>query len=370
MRMKGNLKKIACVFSVFVMIATTFSAAVNATETPQESSTAGEEEIVAELNAEDNTIEEVVPLPVANGISDPKDVLKEPEEATAQEDYSVNDDLEIINEPELEDNEASESSPVEEEGDEEVSQEPHFLDLGNDAVKVDALEESEAHGVTVGINYNGESRANPTINPADPPVLVEGGIDRYFEIDASSMDSFSGVIQISYEEDALPPDISEESLALFYLDDSMWRIVSNASLGEETGVDTENNIVWGKTTNSGTFGIGGYSESPLALLPDIVVDDLQWTGNNVDGAGDITYYAYVVNLGASVSSIQVTFEQYREFCWRDSNNVRHCEWDWNRIEKPVTIYGNSGTASVTTQATAGKMIRAKAPYWPQGTVLA
>lgn len=143
--------------------------------------------------------------------------------------------------------------------------EPFTFNLeGADDFSYDALSIDKELGVVVAIDYEGDDVTEPIITEGFPPEAPDGGIGIYRNISTSSNQSFSAVIKIIYDPYELPAGITEKYLRMYNWNGEYWEICydyHNPDI-EDTGIDRENNIVWGITPHFSSFALSD------ALLED------------------------------------------------------------------------------------------------------
>ncbi len=244
--MYRSLEKVVCVVSVLVMINAAFFGVVDAKDSIGIRETLKENESNTEGTFLDTSIAD------SSGDENSKTSIgKANMEIADDNDANIEKAIETIDENPSEElveeiNEHSEDN-IGKVNHEQVK----TMNIGQETIEVDILKENKELGVIVGIDNKGSANIDLMIEPMHPFNTPMGDIGKYFEISASNSESFSAFIKIHYEDDDVRPGIREEDLVMYYLDGEEWRIVNDASLGEETSVDTRNNFVWAKTSHFG-----------------------------------------------------------------------------------------------------------------------
>ena len=143
--------------------------------------------------------------------------------------------------------------------------------------------------------------SNP--HPDDP--LPAEALPYYVDVEISDPDAVEWPIYVEmhYNEDDLG-DIDESSLGIYYWKDEAWHRCSN------TGVDTENNIVWAYMTMEEASGspilIGGISTIIPPLPP--ILSDLTITPEEIEPGQEITISLSIENIDDQALTYTITMQ--------------------------------------------------------------
>ena len=125
--------------------------------------------------------------------------------------------------------------------------------IGDDAFYPDVVAVDKDLGVSVAIDYDDISIDSPSIESTASPEILDGAIGTYVDINTASNESFTAVIKFEYDSTSLPSAVIEKYLCLYHYDEAAWAVLGNTLVGENTGVDLENEYVWGITSHFSVF---------------------------------------------------------------------------------------------------------------------
>lgn len=108
--------------------------------------------------------------------------------------------------------------------------------------------------ISVAIDYLDNATMKPSISLANTPV-IHGSVGQFVNITTTCNQSFTAFIKFQYDESSINEDFLESYFRGYWEVDNAWRILKNETVGEDTGVDTENDIVWAITNHFSTFGV-------------------------------------------------------------------------------------------------------------------
>lgn len=133
--------------------------------------------------------------------------------------------------------------------------EPILYNSGLDEIFTpDVVSINNVLGVSIAIDYEGDSRIPPLITSASPPNAIPGGASGvYINISTESNESFTAMIKISYNPNSLPLGLEEKYLCLYRWNNIYWEVCYEYRGVEDTGVDRSNNYVWGWTKHFSTY---------------------------------------------------------------------------------------------------------------------
>ncbi len=185
-------------------------------------------------------------------------------------------------------------------------------------------------GVSVAMDYDGVSEKPPTITEIYPEVEFEGSVTGYYDITTESLEAFTSIIKIQYDETTL--SVNEEYLRMYCWDGDSWNILLDGALGEDTGIDTENNFVWASTTHFSPFTLGSSDSDGDGLL-----DGEELTPQTID----LKYKNFDFDRSNEGFS-QLT----------DQNDVLRSSIDWNEANKRIEL--------ITDRSDAGDLLYGRA----------
>ena len=143
---------------------------------------------------------------------------------------------------------------------------------GDEGFDADVVAVNGPAGVSVAVDYSGDSTISPSIVQTVPSSYLTGSIGLYVDIEVSTSENFSANIKFNYDPLTLPSGVTEKYLRVYWYSDDGWRILYNYSQGENTGLDVQFGYVWGSTTHFSTFTIADSSQvdSDSDVLTDVV----------------------------------------------------------------------------------------------------
>ncbi|UCE75396.1 MAG: PKD domain-containing protein [Methanomassiliicoccales archaeon] len=116
-----------------------------------------------------------------------------------------------------------------------------------EVVEYDEIAIADDLGVSIVIDYTPDDDTVPTIEKVTPSDKLKGQIGGYFDISTTSTSDFVAIIKIHYDEDSLPAGTDEAALVIYHYINNWW------TLEADTGVDTENDVTWIRTTKLSNF---------------------------------------------------------------------------------------------------------------------
>ncbi|MCK5019005.1 MAG: hypothetical protein KAS32_18235 [Candidatus Peribacteraceae bacterium] len=128
------------------------------------------------------------------------------------------------------------------------------LEIGDSSFIPDAVSVDMELGISVAIDYSENATVQPIISLADIPSF-NGSVETLVNVTTTSNQSFSAIIKFKYDSSTLPENITEKYLRMYWLDVDEWTILKNSSAGENTEVDMDAHIVWGRTNHFSTYAI-------------------------------------------------------------------------------------------------------------------
>ncbi len=126
------------------------------------------------------------------------------------------------------------------------------MDTGGGTEEPKVTVEETIDGQDITVTYAGEGEVeinNVTDKPPSPPPSGTEETGIYLDISSKNGTVTNLFITVTYDENDLPENVSEEDLKLFYYDDDQGEWV----LADETGVWTNNNTVWAKVDHLTIF---------------------------------------------------------------------------------------------------------------------
>ena len=120
--------------------------------------------------------------------------------------------------------------------------------IGDIDIIPDAVSVNQELGVSVAIDYDGDSDIKPSITCSDS-VISDYGLDIAVDITTDSELPFLAYIKIVYDVSTLSENITENYLRIYWLNDGNWTILLDNKSNEDTNIDIANNTVWGITNH-------------------------------------------------------------------------------------------------------------------------
>ena len=169
----------------------------------------------------------------------------------------------------------------------------HVVDATDEANTTVTLNTTDPVTVTI-IKYED----NP--HPDDP--LPANALPNYVDVEVSDPDAvvWPIYVEMSYTDEEIE-GLDEESLGIYYWKNDAWHRCSN------TGVDTENNIVWVYMTKEEASGSPILIAGTIQLEPaEFVISYLMIEPKQIELGSKVTISVNVTNVGETLGSYNVT----------------------------------------------------------------